>query len=307
MQIIIVEELGINPYSLYKAKVHSEGHGFEFVQITDEGSVRLRTSKPRARNIRTSKAAGKNLPLTQLDRHEIDAAACLKMALEMTARTREILNRKELWLCLTKRGATAPIPDTFQLHFKDIRNEISKRNAVFETATLKKVRTSKAILIYLQSNGDSLKTAAYLGNHVKTTLARYVPPYLSELVYRIKIRSFQKILLFMSVANDDAPHQSLALESQAFERQLKQAFANPDMGGPLYDLLVTPPQTKSDPSIKYFCVSERNLALAIRYVRDGSRSSLKEDCKTVLAKIAEGPIMMKQLLRSAQLAVENEG
>ena len=42
-------KVGINPYSLYNIKVQSDGHGQEFIQIVDTGSVRLKTLKPRAR------------------------------------------------------------------------------------------------------------------------------------------------------------------------------------------------------------------------------------------------------------------
>lgn len=305
MQIIIVEELGINPYSLYKVKIYSDSHGHEFVQVTDEGSVRLKALKPRARNARTRHAAGSTFPLTEIDPNDIDAATCLKMALEMTSRTRGITKQSELWLCLTKWGATSPTPETFQNCFNNIRQKLAKEKTVFNEASLKKIRTSKAILIYLDSNGNALKSATYLGNHVKTTLARYIPPYLSELVYRVKIRAFQNILLYMAVSSDAAPAQSLLLDSETFENQVKQAFKNPDMGGNLFERIAFHPQTVSKPSNIYFCVSEKNIALAIKYALEGSEETLREYCKNVLTKISEGPITMKQLLRKAHLAVQN--
>lgn len=55
MQTIIVEEIGINPFSLYDISISSDGVGREFVQITDEGSVRLRALKNAQNNQKQGK------------------------------------------------------------------------------------------------------------------------------------------------------------------------------------------------------------------------------------------------------------
>ena len=305
MQIIIVEELGINPYSLYKIKITSDGHGREFVQVTDEGSVRLKALKPRARMVRENHANGTNIDLSSIDAHKIDAATCLKMALEMTSRARRSVNKQDLWLCLTRFGAVAPVPETFQNQLTIIAEQVSSAKSVLSNATLKKIRTSKAVLIYLESNGDSLKASIYLGNHVKTALTYYIPTYIKELVYRKKIRAFQSILLFMAVAHDESPSLSLNLSNKDFEEQVKQAFSNPDMGGNLYKKLVNGHIQQEFSDIIYFCVSERNIKLAIQYAQEGSNLELKNECETVLTKIAEGPIILKQLLRKAQISLQN--
>ena len=305
MQIVIVEELGINPYSLYKIKISSDGHGHEFVQVSDEGGVRLKALKSRARKVRENHANGTNIDLSKVDAHEINAATCLKMALEMTSRTRKSVNRQELWICLSKHGATAPSPETFQKHFNIIAEQASASKSVLNNATLKKIRTSKAVLIFLESNGDSLKAALYLGNKVKTTLSYYIPIYIRELVYRKKIRAFQNILLFMAVANDESPSLSLNLSNKDFEEQVKQAFSNPDMGGNFYKRLVNGNIQQEFADIKYFCLSERNIKLAIQYAKTGPDLELKNDCETVLAKISEGPIILKQLLRKAHISLQN--
>jgi len=300
MQIIIVEELGINPYSLYRVKIYSDGHGHEFIQVTDEGSVRLRALKPRARHAKTRKAEGSLVDLKDIPEQNIDAATCLKMALEMTSRAREITNQKELWLCSSKDGVTYPTSETFQNAFKTIRAKAAKNSELLNNATLKKVRSSKGIWIYLDSNGDSLKTANYFGNTVKTTLARYVPDYLAELVYRVKIRNFQHILLFMAVAYDESPAYSLGLTIEEFSDQVAKAFDNPDMGGSLYESLKSQETEHNTSEIKYFCVSLKNIMLALKYAKDGEDQSLKDDCRAAISKISEGPVIMKQLLRQAE-------
>ncbi|MFC1626205.1 hypothetical protein ACFL19_00735 [Pseudomonadota bacterium] len=138
MQVVIVDELGINPYSLYKVKISSDGHGHEFVQVTDKGSVRLKALKPRARKVRSNHAHSANISLSATEPHEIDAATCLKMALEMTSRTRKSVNKQDLWLCLTRNGAIAPGPETFQNKFKILRGQVSSVKPVLSKATLKK-------------------------------------------------------------------------------------------------------------------------------------------------------------------------
>ncbi|MFC1626206.1 hypothetical protein ACFL19_00740 [Pseudomonadota bacterium] len=109
----------------------------------------------------------------------------------------------------------------------------------------------------------------------------------------------------MAVAHDESPHESLNLSSDDFEPHVKQAFNNPDMGGNLFQKLVTDNTSNESTDTKYFCVSERNIELAIRYAQDGNNSGLKADCTTALAKIAEGPILLKQLLRKAQITAQN--
>ncbi|MGK0272342.1 MAG: hypothetical protein ACI88H_003013 [Cocleimonas sp.] len=307
MQIIITEELGINPYSLYRIKTSSNGHGLEFVQIDDEGSVRLKALKPRARHAKTRYAAGALVPLIDIKAQEINAATCLKMALEMTLRIRESLGIKNLWVCLSTLGATVVNIDSFQAQFKKISNQASSKSAILQYSTLKKVRSSKGVLIYLETNGDSLKAAEYFGNAVGTTLSSYIPQYLTELIYRVKIRNFQKILLFMAVSFDESPSKSVNMNESDFKRQLKQAFKNPDMGGNLYEKITETSNEIEEEDTLYFCVSDLNLLLAIKYAKYGEDKELKKNCENVLNKIGkESPIMMKRMLRKMQIAAEQD-
>ena len=305
MQTIITEELGINPYSLYRVKISSDGHGHEFVIVDDEGSVRIKALKPRARSARSRKAEGSYKSLADIDAYEINAAACLRMALEMTARIRETLGIRDLWVGLSCHGTTVPCPETFQNKFNKFCLTLSPQNTTLQEATLKKVRASKGVLIYLNSNGDSIKTSTYFGNTVKTTLNRYIPKYLTEIIYRLKIRNFQKIFLFMATSSDKLPFKSLNMSEAEFKLQLKQVFNNPDMGGNLYEKLTNPCIDNEEDIPLYFCVSDLNLQLAIKYAKDGKDEKLKKNCKDVLDKIGqESSVMMKHMLRTAQLNVE---
>lgn len=308
MQIIITEEIGINPYSLYRVKTASNGHGLEFVQIDNEGTVRIKALKPRARNASTRNAAGAFTSLINMNVKEINAATCLKMALEMTSRSRKSLGVKELWVCLSVKGATVANLTSFQTQFKKIREQASSKSTNLQYATLKKVRISKGVLIYLETNGDSLKTATYLGNTVKTTLNNYIPKYLTELIHRVKIRNFQKIFLFMAVSSDESPSKSLNISESDFKIQLNKAFNNPDMNGDLYEKLTNKINNENeDVNPLYFCVSDLNLQLAIRYAKYGEDKKLKKNCKDVLNKIGEeSSVIMKVMLRKAQIAANEE-
>lgn len=308
MQIIITEELGINPYSLYRVKTSSDNRGKEYIQVTNEGTVRLRALKPRARKTQTKEANGSMDELKKLAPHEIDAAACLRMALEMTDKIRKNLSRNELWLCLTKDGSTLPTPEAFQYQFNNLCSEARLSHPYLPDATLKKIRTSKAILIYISSRGDSLQTAFYLGNSVKTTLDRYIPPQLTELIYRVKIRSFQSMLLILASGadNEKSIAKVLGIASERLERMAEDLFNNPDMGGVLFDSISKREEGIEAENKLYFKVSEKNIIIALKYAKKGKDDELKERCQTAITKISEGPILFKQMLRKAHIAIQEE-
>lgn len=307
MQVIITEELGINPYSLYKVKVFTDGRGHEFVQVTDNGSVRIKASKPRARRSRSAYASGTLEELSSIEEHKINASVCLQMALNMTERCRETTKQSDLWFCKTKFTLERPRPESFQNAFNQMRDEVALKCPDLKFASLKKIRTSKGVWIYLTSNGNALKTAAYLGNTVKTTLHQYIPPYLSELVYRSKIRSFQNILLYMSVANEQVPEKDFRKASPDRELDLKTAFSYPHMGGRLHQALTSSDESATEEPPIFFCVSLRNIKLALKYLNHGNDEALKLHCRAAIQKIAEGPVIMKQLLRQAEKQLKEAG
>ena len=302
MQIIITEELGFNPHSLYEAAISSPHRGEVFILVNDEGSVRVKVYKKRARYIRKVSAKGSNKPLSHLHPEEIDAAACFKMALEMSERTRKSMNSGYLWTCLLL-GTPAALPwsNAFQGAFNKIRLLAYEKSgsAELKVATLKKVRSSKGVLIYLESKGDTLKATNYFGNQVKTALKSYIPKYLSELIYRVKIRSFQNILLYMSLSEHDSSFDILNLTKKSYIARLKQAFKNPDMGGPLFSKLTMQSTISKETSPTYFCLSHENIILALKYIKEGTDVHLKADCEDVIRKLSEGSTQLKDMLRKA--------
>lgn len=307
MQIVITEEIGFNPHSLYEAAISSPHRGEVFILVNDEGSVRVKVYKKRAKHIRQVSAKGSNKPLNQLQPEEIDAAACFKMALEMSERTRKSLNSKYLWTCLLL-GTPAALPwsTTFQGAFNKIRHLAYEKSGSEElkAATLKKVRCSKGVLIYLESKGDTLKATNYFGNQVKTALKSYIPKYLSELIYRVKIRTFQNILLYMSLSEHDSSFDILNLTKESYIARLEQAFKNPDMGGPLFSKLTIQSTMSKETSPTYFCLSQENIILALKYIKEGTDDQLKADCEDVIRKLSEGSTHLKDMLRKAHKALK---
>lgn len=109
----------------------------------------------------------------------------------------------------------------------------------------------------------------------------------------------------MATSSDKLPFKSLNMSEAEFKLQLKQVFNNPDMGGNLYEKLTNPCIDNEEDIPLYFCVSDLNLQLAIKYAKDGKDEKLKKNCKDVLDKIGqESSVMMKHMLRTAQLNVE---
>lgn len=307
MQIVITEELGFNPHSLYEATISSAHRGEVFILVNDEGSVRVKVYKKRAKHIRQVSVKGSNKPLNHLQPEEIDAATCFKMALEMSERTRKSLNSEYLWTCLLLGfPAALPSSSTFQGAFNKIRHLAYEKSDSVElkVATLKKVRSSKGVLIYLESKGDTLKATNYFGNQVKTALKSYIPKYLSELIYRIKIRTFQNILLYMSVSAHDSPFDTLNLTKESYIVRLKQAFKTPDMGGPLFSKLTIQSTMSKETSPTYFCLSHENIISALKYIKEGTDDQLKADCEAVIRKLSEGSTHLKEMLRKAHKALK---
>lgn len=307
MQIVITEELGFNPHSLYESAISSPHRGEVFILINDEGSVRVKVYKKRAKYIRQISVKGSNKLLNHLQPEEIDAAACFKMALEMSERTRKSLNSEYLWTCLLL-GFPAALPNssTFQGAFNKIRHLAYEKSgsAELKVATLKKVRSSKGVLIYLESKGDTLKATNYFGNQVKTALKSYIPAYLAELIYRVKIRNFQNILLYMSLSEHDNSFDILNLTKESYIARLEQAFKNPDMGGPLFSKLAIQSTMLKETNPIYFCLSHENIILALKYIKEGTDDQLKADCENVIRKLSESSTHLKEMLRKAHKALK---
>ncbi|WP_417310910.1 hypothetical protein [Devosia sp.] len=301
MQLIIIEETGVNPHSLYFSEVVKNHSNLNYITINKEGEISIQLTKPRARKVRKIVLKSDKKSLSEINKSEIDASACIRMALEIGKRSRDSLGSNHLWICSRNNGASClPNTSTFQCNFKKISNRVFEESSS-TYATLKKVRSSKGVYIYLESQGDTLQVCNYFGNNVDTALKHYIPEYLSELMYRHKIRNFQDIFLYTSIEKLNQPEDILKIKKTEFKERLEESFKNIDMGGQLFNKLKVKNQNTINTSPLYFCVSLSNIHLALKYLKNGNDDELSKKCKSVIKKISDGPVYMKKLLREASM------
>jgi hypothetical protein len=122
----------------------------------------------------------------------------------------------------------------------------------------------------------------------------------------VKIRAFQRILLFMAIANDETPFESVHLNESKFKAQLASAFSNPEMGGELFNSLTAKPSNDEFEQPIYFCVSEKNLKLAIIYAKEGKDEHLNKLCSDVINMVSTSNTPLKIMLRNAHKSIDQE-
>lgn len=300
MQAIIVDECGINPYSLYSLKVSDAGRLGQLVLESDDGSVRMNAVKRRKNALQRRVIAGEQIPLSDVPVAGITASTCLKMALEMSATQRSFYGTEHLWATYTReKDSPTLVPESFQLHFKAFTNTHTPAFVSMAAPTLMKLRISRALMIYIESKGNVLAVSDYLGNTVRTALDQYIPGFLQEAIYRKKIAGFQQVLMVLSTADHTCPEESLNLSLEQYRLLLRSIFSNADLSGPLVSAL-TRYDRDNDANSYYFILSEYNLALALRYATHGDDSELVSLCSIAIAKAAAGPVHVKQMLRRAR-------
>ncbi len=54
----------------------------------------------------------------------------------------------------------------------------------------------------------------------------------------------------------------------------------------------------------YFCLSQENIILALKYIKEGTDDQLKADCEDVIRKLSEGSTHLKDMLRKAHKALK---
>lgn len=108
----------------------------------------------------------------------------------------------------------------------------------------------------------------------------------------------------MAIGLEDSPSDALNMSEEELKSQLEVAFNNEDMGGNFYDKLKNPNDENTQNKEVYFCVSIDNIKTALIYIKTGSDPILKEQCVNAVSAISESTVIMKQMLRTAQLAVQ---
>jgi len=313
MQLIITDEEGVNPTPLYNLKVNidknSPNSKNEFIKIEDDGTVRFNVIKWRQRRLQKRTAdASKLAPPTDINPRNINASFCIQFAIELTEQKRKALKTNLLWLRKSQRVLRKG--NSFDSYFREFCNENLPLDISSIKPTLMKVRTSRAIEIYIRTDGDVVAAATYLGNKVKTTLSTYIPLFLQEIMYRRKISVFQHIYLILATASEPDKLKLLGMSQESYDKCILEIYDNKDFGGPLFEKLkpIVPTEEKVE-SEYFFVCSVDNFAFIINYLKhkkdDGSE--FYTVCKNALNKAISGSIQHKKMIRDAELLLESRG
>ena len=307
MQIIITDEMGINPTPLYNLKVKLDKKlnksKNEFIKIEDDGTVRVNITKWRQRRLQKRTAnASVLIPYKDLDSNKINASFCIQFAIELTETQRIKLKTNLLWL---RKSQKAPRKDnSFDSEFREFCDKNLPTEFSLLKPTLMRIRTSRAIEIYIRTDGDVVAVATYLGNKVKTTLSTYIPLFLQEIMYRRKLSVFQHIYLILATASEPDKLKLLGMSQEYYDKCILEIYDNKDFGGPLFEKLkpIVPTEEKVE-SEYFFVCSVENFAFIINYLKNekDDGSEFYTVCKNALNKAVSGSIQHKKMIRDAEL------
>ncbi|WP_241357899.1 Bardet-Biedl syndrome 1 protein [Pseudomonas aeruginosa] len=292
---IIIDELGFNVSDLQDAKVQTTKEG-EFIKILDNGTVRIRTIKPRANAL-----IERNAPRSkfgELDSSEdIDANAAFQILLELRSQHASAIGSNYLFTidtCSTKNTKKAE-----QYRMLDTRRKLAFKSIISKLPdwiidakpTMPKIRVSNAVLKYLEGGGDTLRSSIYLGNSIQTAIKNYIPLELQEFVHRRKIRDYQNIILLLA---EPTPNTTTASNIKA-ATQLKEIFQT------LKTKRLTQQEDNSDRTLFFLC-SKENIECVLSYAKYGTNETLKRTCITVINKIeSEGSRRVRKILAEAEI------
>lgn len=312
MHTVIVNEMGINPTSLYNLQVSIESgrrNKKEFIKIDDDGTVRINIIKWRQRYLqkRTTKSVA-TLQSKMLQRQDVNASFCIQFAIILTKGKRQNLNSNLLWL--RKGQNVVRTSNAFDQDFRDYCNAHLPPDFAKLKPTLMKLRSSRAIEIYISSNGDVIKTATYLGNKVKTTLSTYIPLYLQEVMYRRKLSVFQHLYLLLATAHESKKLEMLGMTENQYNNCIKTIYKNDDFGGPLFELLKPKIDDISDNNITevFFICSPQNFAYAIKVIKTSADKADEKYkvCLDAINKASSGSTIFKSMILEAEKILEDE-
>lgn len=312
MQIVIVDEMGINPTSLYNLQVNIDSgrrNKKEFIKIEDDGTLRVNVIKWRQRFLqkRTTKSSA-ILQHQILKQEDVNASFCIQLAIVLTEGKRSTLNTNLLWL--RKGQGVVRKSNSFDQEFRDFCNNHLPPDFAKLKPTLMKLRSSRAIEIYIRSNGDVIKTATYLGNKVKTTLNAYIPLYLQEVIYRRKLSVFQHLYLLLATAYESKKHEMLGMTENQYNNCIKTIYKNDDFGGPLFEILKPQVDDLSDDNVTevFFICSPQNFAYAIKLIKTSADKADEKYkvCLDAIKKASSGSTIFKNMILEAENILENE-
>ncbi|WP_434951400.1 hypothetical protein ACRWQL_17930 [Shewanella sp. HL-SH4] len=313
MHIIIVDEMGINPTSLYNLQVNiatGRRNKKEFIKIEADGTVRVNIIKWRQRYLQkrtTTSTAVINHQKLQLQ--DVNASFCIQFAITLTQGIRKTLNTNLLWL---RRGqGVVRKSNSFDSEFRKFCEVFLPEDFTQLEPTLMRIRSSRAISIYIESEGDIIKTASYLGNKVKTTLSTYIPLFLQEIIYRRKLYAFQNLYLILATADNPKKQNMLDMTEVQYSNCVKEIYKNEDFGGSLFELLKPKSVDTLDENSTeiFFICSPENFAHAIKVIKTSpNKENIKyKVCLNAINKASSGSIIFKSMIIDAENILDKEG
>lgn len=316
MQIIIVDEIGINPTPLYYIKVgieSGERTKHEFIIIDDDGSMRINVIKWRQRRLQKKTSESSAFQMSaNISRDDINTSFCIQFALLLTETKRKRLKTNLLWITDIQTRINKKV--TFDKEFRKFCDKYLPHDIAKLKPTLMRIRSSRAMEIYISSDGNVVKTASYLGNKVKTTLSTYIPNFLQEVIYRRKISVFQHLYLVLATANEANKEKLLGMTHKQYNEALKEIYENEDFGGPLFELIKPQPKDNDKDKDKdnkteiFFVCSAQNFAFAIKTVKtcEDKTGELYKVCLSAINKASSGSFLYKKMILEAEEILEKD-
>ena len=310
IMVVVIEEVGINFESLRKQKVLRTNNK-EFVKIKPCGGITISTIKKRARrrqvrDIGATYLKGTPLPC-DIECIDINAEFAIKYALHVNQYFIEKTGKN--FLFLTNDGkhidAVRLVSETaIKGKMKKLSYEACPKLAKLNPS-MKGVRVSKGVLIWLESDGDAMRSARYMGNTVATALKNYIPKELQELQHRKRIRKFQSILSLLVAADSKMPHENMAMDKSEYVQWLKDIFADKDLEGLVIDGFLSSVQKDSEKIVLRTDV--QSISQVILAAKNHNTESVRKKCADIIRAIeAEGSRKMVRDLKRAYDQLEGQ-
>ena len=291
MHIVIIEEMGINPYPLYGLQVDPHGTNSEYIKIDPDGTIRVNAKKWRQRMLQRRTKQN-----TEKDKNLINATFCFNYAIEASKNQRETLDTNYLWVYTSSRGIN--FVKAYDSHFRAFAKKYFPNKILACSPTLMKIRITKGLSLFIEDDGNPLSAATYFGNQIQTTLNTYIPMFFQEIIFRKKISNMQYTILILATSSENDKANLCGMTEKSYLKSVKNTFTNPYFGGPLYTELIKQPESQRQET--FFICSIENFIFALREIKNFDGSKLSYICQDAITQARKGNLLLKSMVRDAE-------